>query len=122
MKKNDPVFTVTHRDTGCHARTGTAILPHGTVETPAFMPVGTNATVKAMTKDWLAEIGFSVILANTYHLYLRPGMSIIEKAGGLHKFNGWNKPILTDSGGFQVFSLSENRKSRHQSACWLQTP
>ena len=110
MKKNDPVFTVTHRDTGCHARTGTAILPHGTVETPAFMPVGTNATVKAMTKDWLEEIGFSVILANTYHLYLRPGADLIRAAGGLHGFSGWKGNFLTDSGGFQIFSLPAFRK------------
>lgn len=103
-------FTILHEDTQSAARTGVMQLPHGAVETPVFMPVGTHATVKALTKDMLHEIGFSIILANTYHLYLRPGADIIEAAGGLHGFSGWNKNFLTDSGGFQVFSLSLFRK------------
>jgi queuine tRNA-ribosyltransferase len=86
------------------------VLPHGSVATPVFMPVGTNGTVKALTKDDLREIGFEIILANTYHLYLRPGMDIMQKAGSLHDFAVWDKNILTDSGGFQVFSLAPFRK------------
>ncbi len=104
------IYTCTHKDTNSNARCGLLELPHGTVETPVFMPVGTNATVKAITKDDLHEIGFDIILSNTYHLYLRPGGDILEKAGGLHGFSAWNKNILTDSGGFQVFSLSPFRK------------
>lgn len=92
------------------ARTGRLKTARGTVETPVFMPVGTQATVKAMTPDELQEIGVEMILSNTYHLYLRPGTEIIELAGGLHKFMNWSRPILTDSGGFQVFSLSALRK------------
>ncbi len=110
MDKSIPMFTITHRDTSCRARTGKAALPHGIVETPAFMPVGTNATVKAVAKDSLEEIGFDIILANTYHLYLRPGEEVIRTAGGLHGFSGWKKNFLTDSGGFQIFSLSSFRK------------
>ncbi|MDR0644753.1 MAG: tRNA guanosine(34) transglycosylase Tgt [Treponema sp.] len=93
-----------------NARTGILKLPHGAVSTPVFMPVGTNAAVKALSKDDLLDIGFEIILSNTYHLYLRPGMEIIGKAGGLHQFMGWNRNILTDSGGFQVFSLAPFRK------------
>lgn len=104
------IFTVHHNDACCAARTGVLELPHGTVQTPVFMPVGTNATVKAMTKDSLEEIGFEIILANTYHLYLRPGPELMQKAGGLHGFSGWKRNFLTDSGGFQVFSLSQLRK------------
>lgn len=110
MNKTDKIFRLSHSDTTSRARTGVIDLPHGSVSTPAFMPVGTNATVKAMTKDWLEEIGFEIILANTYHLYLRPGDDIIEKAGGLHGFSGWKKNFLTDSGGYQVFSLSSFSK------------
>jgi len=110
MTKSDSIFTLKHRDSACRARTGSMELPHGPVRTPAFMPVGTNATVKAMTKDWLDEIGFEIILANTYHLYLRPGLGVIRSAGGLHGFSGWKKNFLTDSGGYQVFSLSSFRK------------
>lgn len=110
MQKSDKIFVKNHQDSRCAARTGCLVLPHGTVSTPAFMPVGTNATVKAMTKDWLDEIGFEIILANTYHLYLRPGVDVIKTAGGLHGFSGWKKNFLTDSGGFQVFSLSAFRK------------
>jgi queuine tRNA-ribosyltransferase len=110
MNKTDRIFKITHKDANSSARTGVMELPHGPVSTPAFMPVGTNATVKAMTKDWLEEIGFEIILANTYHMYLRPGVEIIKNAGGLHGFSGWNRNFLTDSGGFQVFSLSSFRK------------
>ncbi|MCW1713168.1 MULTISPECIES: tRNA guanosine(34) transglycosylase Tgt [Synergistaceae] len=92
------------------ARAGELITPHGVIETPVFMPVGTQATVKAMTPPELEEIGAQIILGNTYHLYMRPGADIVEEAGGLHKFMQWHHPILTDSGGFQVFSLSELRK------------
>jgi queuine tRNA-ribosyltransferase len=92
------------------ARRGRLTTPHGTVETPFFMPVGTAATVKALTQDALDELGAEILLANTYHLYLRPGHQVIRKLGGLHRFMSWPRAILTDSGGFQVFSLSELRK------------
>jgi queuine tRNA-ribosyltransferase len=84
--------------------------PHGIVETPVFMPVGTNATLKALTMDQVEASGAQIILSNSYHLYLRPGHKLIERAGGLHKFMSWHRPVLTDSGGFQVFSLDELRK------------
>src|ERR1035438_8857936 len=93
------------------ARTGLLHTPHGTIETPAFMPVGTQATVKGLTQRDLAEdLGVQILLANTYHLYLRPGHELIRQMGGLHKFMSWPNAILTDSGGFQVFSLSGLRK------------
>jgi queuine tRNA-ribosyltransferase len=92
------------------ARRGRLTLPRGTIETPCFMPVGTYGSVKAMSPRELTEVGAQVILGNTFHLWLRPGLEIIERFGGLHRFIGWNGPILTDSGGFQVFSLSERRK------------
>lgn len=93
------------------ARAGVLTTDHGKIETPIFMPVGTAGTVKGVhTRDLKDDIKAQIILGNTYHLYLRPGMDVIEKAGGLHKFNGWDKPILTDSGGFQVFSLGDIRK------------
>lgn len=92
------------------ARLGVLHTPHGDIETPIFMPVGTQATVKSMTPEELKEIGSQIILSNTYHLYLRPGHELVKKAGGLHKFMHWDKPILTDSGGFQVFSLGPLRK------------
>ncbi|MEY4730668.1 MAG: queuine tRNA-ribosyltransferase, partial [Pseudomonadota bacterium] len=101
-------FTL-HNTSGA-ARRGTISLPHGTVETPSFMPVGTYGTVKAMSPLELKEIGAEIVLGNTFHLWLRPGLDAIEAHGGLHRFMGWNKPILTDSGGFQVFSLGELRK------------
>lgn len=104
------IYTEHHRDAGSRARTGEIRLPHGIVRTPAFMPVGTNATVKAMPPEDLREMGFSIILANTYHLYLRPGPDLIRKAGGLHGFSGWKGNFLTDSGGFQIFSLAPFRK------------
>ena len=92
------------------ARAGVIDTPHGQVNTPVFMPVGTKATVKAMSPEELEEVGSEIILGNTYHLYLRPGHDVIEEAGGLHEFMAWPRPILTDSGGFQVFSLSSLRE------------
>src|ERR1700728_338449 len=92
------------------ARRGRLTFARGTVETPAFMPVGTYGSVKAMTPRDIREVGAEIILGNTFHLFLRPGLEIVEKFGGLHKFIGWDKPILTDSGGFQVFSLAHKRK------------
>jgi queuine tRNA-ribosyltransferase len=92
------------------ARRGRLTTPHGQIETPAFMPVGTAATIKALTHEALEELGASIILANTYHLYLRPGHDLIRRLGGLHQFMSWKRALLTDSGGYQVFSLSELRK------------
>ena len=92
------------------ARRGTIHLAHGDVQTPAFMPVGTYGTVKAMSPLELKEINAHIVLGNTFHLWLRPGLEVIAAHGGLHKFMGWDKPILTDSGGFQVFSLGAMRK------------
>jgi queuine tRNA-ribosyltransferase len=109
-----PFFTVTHNDSRCRARAGIMELPHGKVSTPVFMPVGTNATVKAQTVDDLERIGFQIILSNTYHLYLRPGTEVVSAAGGLHNFMRWDRNILTDSGGFQVFSLAPMRKIRDE--------
>lgn len=103
-------FSVIHRDTSCGARLGSLKTLHGEIETPIFMPVGTNATVKAMTPEDLQAVHARIILANTYHLYLRPGHRLVETLGGLHRFMNWPGPILTDSGGFQVFSLGELRK------------
>ncbi|EFH92586.1 tRNA-guanine transglycosylase [Finegoldia magna ATCC 53516] len=103
-------FTLEKKSSQCKARTGTIETNHGVIKTPVFMPVGTRATVKAMNNDELKSIGSQIILSNTYHLYLKPGQEIIRKADGLHKFMNWDKPILTDSGGFQVFSLSKTRK------------
>lgn len=92
------------------ARAGRLLTPHGIIETPCFMPVGTQATVKAMAPFELEMLGARIILCNAYHLYLRPGIDVIEKAGGLHEFMRWDRAILTDSGGFQVFSLASFRK------------
>src|SRR5574344_2612306 len=103
-------FELLGRDPGSKARLGRLWTAHGAVETPVFMPVGTQATVKALEPRDLVENGASIILGNTYHLLLRPGMDVIANAGGLHRFMGWNGPILTDSGGFQVFSLAKLRK------------
>jgi queuine tRNA-ribosyltransferase len=99
-------FEVLARDPGCGARTGRLRLPHGDVPTPAFMAVGTRGSVKALSQEDLLAIGADIILANAYHLYLKPGTEVLEAAGGLHAFMHWDRPILTDSGGFQVFSLS----------------
>ena len=103
-------FEILARDPNTAARLGRLHTAHGVVETPVFMPVGTQATVKCMTPDELRELQVQIILSNTYHLIIRPGTELIEKAGGLHKFMGWNGPILTDSGGYQVFSLAKLRK------------
>ena len=103
-------FTLEKKSSQCKARTGIIETNHGVIKTPVFMPVGTRATVKAMNNDELKSIGSQIILSNTYHLYLKPGQEIIRKADGLHKFMNWDRPILTDSGGFQVFSLSKTRK------------
>src|SRR5438309_6545176 len=92
------------------ARAGRLITPHGEVETPVFMPVGTLASVKGVPQDVLEELGVQILLGNTYHLYLRPGVETVRKLGGLHGFMSWPRAILTDSGGFQVFSLNELRK------------
>ena len=110
-------FELQKEDLNINARAGLITTAHGTIETPIFMPVGTVGSVKAVHFHELEnDIKAQIILGNTYHLYLRPGMDIIEKAGGLHKFNGWKRPILTDSGGFQVFSLSANRKLKEEGA------
>ncbi len=105
-------FEITHSDSDTSARRGVLQTAHGPVETPVFMPVGTQATVKAMTPAELVELEVPIILSNTYHLLNRPGIEIIEACGGLHRFMGWSGPILTDSGGFQVFSLANLRKVR----------
>ncbi len=110
-------FTVEHICGGTDARAGLITTDHGNITTPIFMPVGTAGTVKGVHFEELrTDIKAQIILGNTYHLYLRPGMDVIEAAGGLHRFNGWERPILTDSGGFQVFSLSENRKLTEEGA------
>ncbi|MEP5429801.1 MAG: tRNA-guanine transglycosylase, partial [Flavobacteriaceae bacterium] len=104
-------FTLKQKDNQSKARAGELTTDHGTIQTPIFMPVGTVASVKGVHQRELRdEINPDVILGNTYHLYLRPGIEILEKAGGLHKFMGWDRNILTDSGGYQVYSLSNNRK------------
>ena len=110
-------FEIQNTDPNSNARAGKITTDHGVIETPIFMPVGTVASVKAVHFHELKEdIKAQIILGNTYHLYLRPGIDTLERAGGLHKFNGWDKPILTDSGGYQVFSLSENRKLKEEGA------
>ena len=103
-------YELLHTDKKTGARRGRITTPHGTIETPVFMPVGTQATVKAMKPEAVADTGAQIILANTYHLFLRPGSDIVREAGGLHRFMNWDKPILTDSGGYQVFSLGAMRK------------
>ncbi len=110
-------FQLQQTDTNSKARTGLIQTDHGAIETPIFMPVGTVGTVKAVTQKQLVEdVKAEIILGNTYHLYLRPGLEVLEQAGGLHKFNGWERPILTDSGGYQVFSLANNRKLSEEGA------
>ena len=104
------MIKVHHRDSKSRARTGTMDLPHGKVSLPSFMPVGTNGAVKAISHSTVENMGTRLILANTYHLYLRPGIEVIRAGGGLHRFSGWNHNILTDSGGYQVFSLAPFRK------------
>ncbi|MDR1780879.1 MAG: tRNA guanosine(34) transglycosylase Tgt [Tannerella sp.] len=110
-------FEIQHKDAQTKARAGLITTDHGTIATPIFMPVGTQGTVKAVQQYELTDdIDASIILGNTYHLYLRPTTAILEQAGGLHRFIGWQRPILTDSGGFQVFSLAENRKLSNEGA------
>lgn len=108
-------YKIEAKDSASHARAGVLSTDHGEIRTPIFMPVGTLGSVKGVFhRDLIEEVEAQIILGNTYHLYLRPGCEILEKAGGLHKFSAWNRPILTDSGGFQVFSLAENRKITEQ--------
>ncbi|QAT42738.1 tRNA guanosine(34) transglycosylase Tgt [Aminipila luticellarii] len=108
--KHAVTYELLKKDSRTKARRGRVHTPHGTIETPVFMPVGTAATVKAMRPEQVKEMGAQIILSNTYHLYLRPGHEIVREAGGLHKFMNWDRAILTDSGGFQVFSLGALRK------------
>ncbi|MBS0029498.1 tRNA guanosine(34) transglycosylase Tgt [Chitinophaga sp. 22321] len=108
-------FELITTDSGSNARAGKITTAHGEIETPIFMPVGTVGSVKAVTQEQLKEaVQAQIILGNTYHLYLRPGLEVLSLAGGLHKFNGWDRPILTDSGGYQVFSLAANRKIKEE--------
>lgn len=110
-------FSLTATDSQSNARAGEFTTDHGTIQTPIFMPVGTAGTVKAVSQQQLKEkVKAQIILGNTYHLYLRPGLEILHQAGGLHRFNGWDKPILTDSGGYQVFSLADRRKITEEGA------
>lgn len=111
-------FNVETKDKDSAARTGVLKTPHGDIKTPVFMPVGTQATVKALTNDQVNATGAQIILGNTYHLYMRPGHELIREAGGLHAFMNWKKPILTDSGGFQVFSLGDLRKLTEEGAAF----
>ena len=114
-------FELQQTDGNSSARAGKIITDHGEIHTPIFMPVGTVGSVKAVNQQQLKNIvQAQIILGNTYHLYLRPGTDILEQAGGLHKFNGWNQPILTDSGGYQVFSLADNRKIKEEGV-WFQS-
>src|SRR5580658_7099262 len=124
-------FKVTSKDPQTSARTGVLKLSHGEVRTPCYMPVGTQASVKALSPEDVLACGSEILLANTYHLMLRPGADLIAKAGGLHSFMHWDKPILTDSGGFQVFSLADLRKineegvsfqSHLDGSAWQMTP
>lgn len=109
-------FTLKHRDAATSARRGVFLTPHGPVQTPGFMPVGTQGTVKGVTIDQVAATGAHMILGNTYHLALRPGHETVRKLGGLHGMSGWQGPILTDSGGFQIFSLKAISKITEQEA------
>ena len=108
-KKHAVTYELLHEDKQTGARRGIIHTPHGDIQTPVFMPVGTQATVKSLTPEELKEIGAQIILSNTYHLYLRPGSKLVKEAGGLHNFMRWDRPILTDCGGFQVFSLAALR-------------
>ena len=118
---NPVTFEITHIDPNSGARTGILHTPHGDVETPMFMPVGTQATVKFISPEELYEMGSGVVLANTYHLWLRPGEQIVQKAGGVQKFMNYHGPMLTDSGGFQVFSLADNRKISEEGVTFKNT-
>ena len=115
-------FTLQKEDGKSHARAGLIETAHGLIETPIFMPVGTLGAVKSLhIRDLKNDVKAQIILGNTYHLYMRPGMEVLREAGGLHKFNGWDRPILTDSGGFQVFSLSHRRKIDPKEGVWFQS-
>lgn len=115
-------FIIDKKDEKSRARAGVITTAHGQIETPIFMPVGTLGAVKALhIRDLEKDVQAQIILGNTYHLYMRPGVEVLEQAGGLHAFNGWNKPILTDSGGFQVFSLSHRRKIDPKEGVWFQS-
>ena len=114
--EKNSIFRVLHQDTTSGARSGILKTAHGEVKTPVFMPVGTQATVKTVSRDELIDAGAEIVLANTYHLFLRPGADLIQKAGGLHGFMNWNKPVLTDSGGFQIFSLAKLNKLTEEGA------
>jgi queuine tRNA-ribosyltransferase len=118
MTSRPSPFKLKARSTDCAARRGEVQTLHGTVQTPIFMPVGTQATVKAVTPENLQELGAEIILANTYHLFLRPGHELIRELGGLHRFMNWDRPILTDSGGFQIFSLRELAKITEEGAAF----
>lgn len=118
LKNRTSPFTLHCRSSECAARRGEVKTLHGTFQTPIFMPVGTQATVKAVTPENLDEIGAEIILANTYHLFLRPGHELIRELGSLHKFMNWDRPILTDSGGFQIFSLKELAKISEEGAAF----
>jgi queuine tRNA-ribosyltransferase len=109
-KATQKLFTITNIDTHSLARTGTLSLPHGTIQTPVFMPIGTQGAVKGLTHAELETQGFEIILGNTYHLWVRPDLDVMKAASGLHNFSSWNRPLLTDSGGFQAFSLASQRK------------
>jgi len=109
-------FSITSRSSKTRARTGALITAHGTIETPVFMPVGTLATVKSLSTEDLTACGAEIILGNTYHLYLRPGCDVIGQFSGLHRFMNWHGPILTDSGGFQIFSLARLRRITDEGA------
>lgn len=115
---NESPYTLHYRSSECAARRGEVKTKHGIVQTPVFMPVGTQATVKAITPENLIEMDAGIILGNTYHLYIRPGHELIESFGGLHTFMNWDRPILTDSGGFQIFSLKELAKITEQGAAF----
>ena len=108
--KHAVTYELIKKDKKTGARRGVLHTPHGDIQTPVFMPVGTQATVKAMKPEEVKAMGADIILSNTYHLYLRPGHELVKEAGGLHKFMNWDRAILTDSGGFQVFSLGPLRK------------
>ncbi len=115
-------FIINHTDPKSNARAGLIKTDHGDIHTPIFMPVGTVGSVKAVhIKELKEDIQAEIILGNTYHLYLRPGTDVLEEVGGLHKFNGWDRPILTDSGGYQVFSLSQRRKIKPEEGVWFQS-
>jgi queuine tRNA-ribosyltransferase len=115
------IFELSHKDNFTKARAGKLITDHGTVPTPIFMPVGTVGSVKGIhPRELKDDIGAHIILGNTYHLYLRPGTNVLQQAGGLHRFNGWDRPILTDSGGYQIFSLAQMRKLTEEGA-WFRS-